>query len=242
MWMCAEADIYLLDIRAFFEDEKRDGLIEEAFSKLDGERGEKARRIGRERGLAESLGAGLLLQLAVRNAEAARNAGSAERARAARAGDSLVTRRTVPGLLKELGVPLPLAYQYRENGKPYFKNYPYYFNLSHSGDYVVCALSGREVGADLQIHRSANPERLAERYFSPAEVDAFRQAGDREAFFFRLWARKEAYGKLTGKGIADAIAKDLWSGGTEIAGMLCWEEYDRLPGYSMAVCQFAGMR
>lgn len=228
--MRVEADIYLLDIRAFLEDEERGLLVEEAFSKLDEERGGKARHIRQERGLAQSLGAGLLLQLAVRRAESARASGVT------------VTRCTVHELLKSLDAPLPLSYQYKENGKPYFKKYPYYFSLSHSGDHVVCALSEREVGADLQIHRAAGLERLAVRYFSAAEVDAFRQTEDREAFFFRLWARKEAYGKLTGKGIADALGRDLWSGGTETDEMLCWEEYDKLPGYSMAVCQYAKMQ
>ena len=252
------ADIYLLDIRAFWEDETRGRLLEDAFSKLDQERREKARRIGRERGQAESLGAGLLLQLAVREAEAARAGGRgvAQTEEAAEGGGTAqveetapgvealgsaggaVTRLTVPELLGLLDVPLPFAYLYGENGKPYFKNYPYYFNLSHSGDYVVCAFSDREVGADIQIHRAANMEKLAGRYFSPAEADALGQAEDREAFFFRLWARKEAYGKLTGRGLADALEKDLWSGDTEIAERLCWMEYEGLSGYSMAVCQF----
>lgn len=231
--MRVEADIYLLDIRDFFEDEERGGLIEAALSKLDEERREKARRIGREKGMAESLGAGLLLQLAVRSAESVQTA---------RFAGGALTRWTVRELLNWLDDPIPLAYQYKENGKPYFKNYPYYFNLSHSGNYVACALSEREVGMDLQIHRATDSERLAGRYFSLAEVDALQRAGDRPAFFFRLWARKEAYGKLTGKGIADALGKDLWSGGTEIDGMLCWEEYDGLPGYSMAVCQYGSLR
>ena len=250
MRMQVEADLYLLDIRAFFEDENRSMLIEEALSKLDAQRREKARRIGRERGLAESLGAGLLLQLAVQRAETVRSEEAAGRAETAQAVEAAgraelvrftggaATRLTVTELLKSLDASLPLVYQYKENGKPYFKNYPYYFNLSHSGDYVICALSEREVGADLQVHRATDLERLAGRYFSPAEIEAFRQAEDRTAFFFRLWARKEAYGKLTGKGIVDALGSDLWSMGTEIAGTLCWEECDKLPGYSMAVCQY----
>lgn len=239
-------DIYLLDIRAFLENERRGMLIEEAFLKLDEERGKKARHTKQERGLAASLGAGLLLQLAVRRAEAARAAGITEsggclepawETEAVRTVGSAVTQCTVYELLRGLDAPLPFAYRYEKSGKPYLINFPYYFNLSHSGDYVACALSDREVGVDLQVHRAAGIQRVAGRFFSPAEADALMRAEDREAFFFRLWARKEAYGKLTGKGIADAIGKDLWSGGTELSGTLCWEEYDKLPGYSMAVCQ-----
>lgn len=271
--MQAEVDKYILDIRAFVEREDRQILIGEALARLDEERVEKARRIRQEKGLAASLGAGLLLQFAVRRAEAERAVEAAGRAESVRAveaagraeavriveserkaeaeraagsvrtADSALVQCTVPGLLESLEVPLPFAFRYGQGGKPYFKNYPYYFNLSHSGDYVVCALSEREVGIDLQEHRGAAFERVAQRYFSSAEVFALMHAQDRAAFFFRLWARKEAYGKLSGRGIMEVAGKDLWSGGTEADGgeALCFEEYDGLQGYSMAVCRFAGI-
>ena len=249
--MEVRADIYLLDIRAFLENEGRGLLLEEAFSRLDEERREKARRIRQERGRAASLGAGLLLQYAVRRAESAGGvkavpetepAGGVKAlgiTESARNAGTLLTRCSVYGLLRGLDAPLSFAYRYEKSGKPYFTNYPYYFNLSHSGDYVVCALSEREVGIDLQEHRAVDFQRMAGRFFSSAEADVLARAEDREAFFFRLWARKEAYGKLTGKGLADALGKDLWSGKTEIAGKLCWQEYEALSGYSMAVCQRA---
>lgn len=234
--MQAEVDRYLLDIRAFVEHEDRQMLIKEAFARLDEERAEKARCIRQEKGMAASLGAGLLLQFAVRKAEAVRAAGAVKTA------DGVLVQCTVPELLESLEAPLPFAYRYGQGGKPYFKNYPYYFNLSHSGDYVACALSEREVGIDLQEHRGAALERVAQRYFSPEEVLALMQAQDRETLFFRLWARKEAYGKLIGKGIMEVVGRDLWSGGAEEvvdAGVtLCFEEYDGLQGYSMAVCRY----
>lgn len=236
--MQAEVDKYLLDIRAFVEREDRQILIGEAFARLDEERAEKARRIRQEKGMAASLGAGLLLQFAVRRAEAERAAGSVGTDHGA------LVQCTVPELLESLEPPLPFAYRYGQGGKPYFENYPYYFNLSHSGDYVACALSEREVGIDLQEHRGAALERVAERYFSPAEVFALMRVRDRTALFFRLWARKEAYGKLSGKGIMEVVGRDLWSGGAEavvdVGETLCFEEYDGLQGYSMAVCRYGG--
>lgn len=262
--MQAEVDKYLLDIRAFVEREDRQMLIGEAFARLDEERAEKARRIRQEKGMAASLGAGLLLQFAVRRAEAARAAEAAVRAGSARAleperkaesehaaeyvrtAGSALVQCTVPELLETLEAPLTFAYRYGQGGKPYFENYPYYFNLSHSGNYVACALSEREVGIDLQEHRGAAIERVAKRYFSPAEVSALMQARDRAALFFRLWARKEAYGKLSGKGIMEVVGRDLWNGGAEavvdVGETLCFEEYDGLQGYSMAVCRYGRTR
>ncbi len=228
--MQAEVRKYLLDITALLEDEERTSLLAEAFSKVDESRREKAGRMKQERSRAASLGAGLLLQLAVQRAESERASGEIPALRA-------VARYTVSGLLKELDRPISLMYRYGENGKPYLKNYPYYFNLSHSGSYAVCVLSGREVGADIQIHRTADFGRLVKRFFSPAEAEAFAGAEEPEKLFFRLWARKEAFGKLTGRGIADALGKDFCTQGTEPCRGLVWEECDEPAGYSIAVCR-----
>ena len=35
-------------------------------------------------------------------------------------------------------------------GKPYFENSDIYFNISHSGNYVVAAVSEHEIGVDIQ--------------------------------------------------------------------------------------------
>ncbi|MCI8696980.1 MAG: 4'-phosphopantetheinyl transferase superfamily protein [Lachnospiraceae bacterium] len=130
---------------------------------------------------------------------------------------------------------------------------PFYFNLSHSGDYVLCAVSSAEIGTDIQQHCGKNVERLARRFFTEREAAALEQAGEeretRERLFYRLWARKEAYGKLTGKGIAAALEVDFLPGGTvsspygcssgEVGGKrLLWEEYDSIAGYSIALCRY----
>lgn len=223
---------YLLDIREFLEGDARRELFAEAFSRVDETRREKAGSIRQERSRAASLGAGLLLQLAVEQAEAGKPEGQAGTEEPWK--DGSFARYTVTGLLKALEKPRELSCRLGEKGKPYLRDYPYFFNLSHSGDYVVCVLSRREIGVDIQAHRAGGSGRIAEKYFSPEEAQALLQAKDRDAFFFRLWTRKEAYGKLTGRGIADCLGKNLWSGVEE----LCWEEYDELPGYSMAVCQY----
>ena len=74
------------------------------------------------------------------------------------------------------------------------------FNLSHSGDMVVCALSVGEgrVGVDVEKNDISLPERhrehFAKRYFSPSEgVDASNVV--------RAWTEKEAYLKYLGVGL-----------------------------------------
>lgn len=79
------------------------------------------------------------------------------------------------------------------------------FNLSHSGGVALVAVAlGREVGVDVErIREDAAGERLAERFFAPAEAAALRTipARQRAPAFFACWTRKEAYLKARGVGL-----------------------------------------
>lgn len=108
---------------------------------------------------------------------------------------------SVSGLLGE-GEPLPLLAQ-KPGGKPYFPDRAFEFSLSHAGGRVLCALSDRPVGCDLERFRTP-PAAFAGRWFSPEEQDWLALApSPREACerFFLLWTLKESYGKMTGEGI-----------------------------------------
>ena len=151
-----------------------EGLWEQAFYGVDSERRQKAERLGAKRPRAACLGAGLLLQLALREALEADGCGQGP---AAYPGDFREAGGafcggpegfTVCGLLERLGgrPPLPLTFRYGGRGKPYLREYPFFFNLSHSGSFCICALSGEEVGADIQQHRPGAGMRIAKRSFS----------------------------------------------------------------------------
>lgn len=95
-----------------------------------------------------------------------------------------------------------------ERGKPHMTGpqtaTPPRFNLSHSGDLVVVVIADVEVGVDVEHLRPvANADRLARRYFSPAERRMVRALGgaERDRAFLRIWTQKEAYLKATGIGV-----------------------------------------
>ena len=97
-----------------------------------------------------------------------------------------------------------LEIQTAEGGKPYFC-YPggrpvedLHFSVSNSGSLWVCAVSDMPCGIDVQIAEDRDLRRIAERTFSPEELLAMDLEGD--AGFYRVWTRKEAQGKLTGRG------------------------------------------
>jgi 4'-phosphopantetheinyl transferase len=81
------------------------------------------------------------------------------------------------------------------------------FNLSHSGDYALCALTkNHSIGIDIEKIKKSDPDyylRLATRFFSRKECEAISAAPehDRTLFFFTCWTRKEAYLKRHGLGL-----------------------------------------
>ena len=107
--------------------------------------------------------------------------------------------------------PSSLRFVANAHGKPGFDprigiDVPIRFNLAHSGPWVVYALAlGREVGVDIEgIRPEFGGLAIAERFFAPGEVAALRALPDdsRPLAFFHGWARKEAYIKAKGKGLA----------------------------------------
>lgn len=95
---------------------------------------------------------------------------------------------------------LPLKITVGEFGKPELRGIELEFSLSHSADMVLCAISSKCVGADIQL-RAAYNAALAERFFTKKEAAAIAQAADKDRMFTQTWAVKESYLKLLGTGM-----------------------------------------
>lgn len=90
-----------------------------------------------------------------------------------------------------------------KKGKPFIvgrKNV--FFNISHSGDYVVCAVSDEEIGADIEKRGKARME-VAGRFFHKQEVLELEIAPDseRNGLFYDYWSIKESFLKYIGTGL-----------------------------------------
>ena len=90
-----------------------------------------------------------------------------------------------------------------EKGKPFIVDLEkIFFNISHSGDYVVCAVSDSEIGVDIEKRAKARME-VAGRFFHKQEVRALEAvSGDEQnKLFYDYWSVKESFLKYIGTGL-----------------------------------------
>ena len=101
----------------------------------------------------------------------------------------------IAGALKAKDIRIETA----KNGKPYQGTVPgLYFNCSHSGIMVACAVAGEEVGVDIQ--EVVHGIKIRAKVYCPEEKQ-IDSGNDNDEFFSEVWARKESYLKLTGEGL-----------------------------------------
>ncbi|MDP5158915.1 MAG: 4'-phosphopantetheinyl transferase superfamily protein [Flaviramulus sp.] len=94
---------------------------------------------------------------------------------------------------------------YHKNKKPYLSSHPStYFNVSHSQDYGLIAISNSLVGIDIEF---INPDydfmNGLEFICNFEELTFIKNAHDKKHAFYSLWTRKESFVKAIGKGIDD---------------------------------------
>lgn len=99
--------------------------------------------------------------------------------------------------------PSELRFAVDAHGKPFLINAPVHFNLSHSGDFVLCAVDDRPVGVDIEAIRPISP-RLIDRVCNDEERAFVQGDGGR---FLRIWTAKEAIVKHSGVGLHGDLRK-----------------------------------
>lgn len=133
-----------------------------------------------------------------------------------------------------------------ENGKPILAEYPHiHFNISHSGQYVMCAFSDEEIGCDIEKIQVMNMD-VAKRFFAADEYEYICNLvsdEERKNAFFRLWTMKESVMKITGLGMKLSPDKFCISfedkirvNGESIREDFSFYEYLGIKEYASAIC------
>ncbi|MEV7965852.1 4'-phosphopantetheinyl transferase superfamily protein [Sphaerisporangium sp. NPDC088356] len=168
--------------------------------------------------------------------------------------------RAILGRLCGVRAPM-LDFRTEAEGRPYLAlpdgRPPLDFNLSHSGEWALVAVTppGSRVGVDVErIRQDLDCLEMARRMYQPAEVDRLHYADPaaRHTDYFELWSAKEAYVKAVGVGLAglrDVLVHREASAphGTVLSRSLpgaVWPVrwLDIAPGYSAALVTGPGHR
>ena len=169
-----DSNIYSLYYRQMPEDRRE---------KIDRFRFDKDRRL--------SLGAGILLKLALDQA-------GMSLARP----DGVIDDSSTRGSRRKT-----VKLSFSEQGKPFIKDREdIFFNLSHSGQLAACALSDKPVGIDIE-GRQTFKESLIQRVFAAEELELAKGTGgqpgiSKDKFCTLLWTVKESLMKYFGKGLS----------------------------------------
>lgn len=110
--------------------------------------------------------------------------------------------------------PEVLNFSKNKFGKPFCtqKNAPY-FNISHSGDWVVLAMSlVSGVGVDIEFPRPGELMPILQRVCSVEQLEVYQQSNTPMETFLCLWSQKEAISKANGRGIGVGLANIGCSG------------------------------
>lgn len=100
--------------------------------------------------------------------------------------------------------PESIEYHRTENKKPAVTGLE--FNVSHSKDCVIIAVSSKTIGIDVEyIHPDFEFEDVMSYCFNQQELAFVTDGKNPVLNFFTLWTRKEALLKATGEGLLDQL-------------------------------------
>jgi len=104
-----------------------------------------------------------------------------------------------------LGEPAAnILFSVGDNKKPFVRsnNKNVHYNIAHAGGWILIAISASSVGTDIeQVNPAFDYSEILPICFSNDEAQSIENNKD----FYRLWTRKEALVKATGKGIDDDL-------------------------------------
>ncbi|MEO1962652.1 MAG: 4'-phosphopantetheinyl transferase superfamily protein [Cycloclasticus sp.] len=140
--------------------------------------------------------------------------------------------------------PIDIRFQRAEFGKPAIINSALSFNVSHSADAALVAISlCRELGVDIEQWRELdNLEGLVQRNFSSDEKNQWLSISDEEKqqTFFNIWTCKEAFIKATGRGLGMGVKRCTFNLQSPYELRQCPEQYGAVVEWRCVPLEFDG--
>ena len=113
-----------------------------------------------------------------------------------------------------------------QNGKPMLQSGKPFFNLSHSGEYVVLAISDIDIGLDIEKIRDIHWPTVR-KVFQESQQDQLENTPKTEQpqQFTKLWTNWEAKLKLSGTGFATDLGQKDAKGADSIVHCIKYKDY-----------------
>ncbi len=155
------------------------------------------------------------------------------------AGDALARR----AIHEMCGIRLEEIKLLRDKfGKPYADNLGIHFNISHSGEWVICGIDDKPIGVDIERVTRANMD-TARIFCTDNELSYIFDNCKRDMHerFFRIWTLKEAYFKNIGTGLVDMKGISFFIDNN--GGVSCnkegytFESLNSIDSYIVSICR-----
>ena len=115
-----------------------------------------------------------------------------------------ITRHVLASYL--FAQPADLQFTLGEHGKPALISDSLHFNISHTDHLLLIAVGDLpDIGVDIELIKTrSNMDGMAKRCFAESEFHFWQLLPEplSQETFYRLWTKKEAFVKATGRGIA----------------------------------------
>lgn len=96
-----------------------------------------------------------------------------------------------------------INFYYNEYGKPSLIGMEnLYFNISHSGKWILCGVGNANIGLDVEVFKDNNLD-IAKKFYTEEEYRTIliQPKDEQRKLFYRYWTLKESYIKAKGKGL-----------------------------------------
>lgn len=123
-----------------------------------------------------------------------------------------------------------------EHGKPFLSD-GRFFNISHSGNYVLFTLGKSEIGCDIEQFHYVNAVKTGKTVLNDDEMTLILASADRLGIFFNFWTKKESLLKCIGEGFhrrakSVDVCSDIFADKGKSYFMKTWNFSD----YTVSVC------
>ncbi|PFJ51519.1 4'-phosphopantetheinyl transferase family protein [Bacillus thuringiensis] len=98
-----------------------------------------------------------------------------------------------------------IRFNKNQYGKPYLKDYRNFnFNISHSGEYVLCAVDNKPIGIDVEKVKYIEYKEISKNFFTTKEFNHITNQDLKFQLdgFYEMWTLKESYIKCCGQGLS----------------------------------------